>query len=88
MLTIMKSQPKITDEQRQALAEQAGKPVYVVDVNSQNQYVLVPADQYQPVKALFETDEFDISETYAAQDEALRDVWDHPRLDVYNEEGS
>ena len=72
----MKSQPKLGNEQRQALAEQAGKPVYVVDVNSQNQYVPMPAEQYQYVKALLETEEFDISETYAAQSEALQDVWD------------
>ena len=30
-------------------------------------------------------DDFDIRETYAAQDAALTKVWDAPALDVYND---
>lgn len=82
----MKELPKLTDEQRQALTEQPSGPVYVVDVNSQDQYVIIRADEYRHYQALFESDQFDISETYAAQEHAVKPVWDDPALDEYGTE--
>jgi len=84
----MKPRPKITEEQRQALTEQSERPVYVVDVNSQDQYVLLRAQDYERYRSLFESDQFDISETYAAQQEALKQVWDDPTLDAYSQQDS
>jgi len=78
-------QPSLTDEQRQALVNQAGKPLYIVDPNSHCEFVLIPADQYEQYQALFETDDFDISESYAAQHGAASRVWDDPELDQYND---
>ena len=81
----MKQQPKISDEQREALKQEPDRPLYVIDKNSNDQYVLLSADDYRHFQALFETDQFDISETYAAQEQAVRKVWDEPILDDYND---
>jgi len=79
---------KLTAEQRAALKEQQMKgPVYLVDVNSNDQYVLLRAEDYERFRALFETEDFDITETYTAQSQTLRDVWDDPALDAYNQPG-
>lgn len=80
----MKNKPALTEEQRRALAE-SQEPVYVVDVNSDSQYVLIAAREYQRYRALFETDEFDISASYLAQEQALDKVWDDPELDEYHQ---
>lgn len=76
---------KLTEEQRAALREPSHEPIYLVDVDSDDQYVVLRAEDYEHVRALFETEEFDITETYTAQDEALRSVWDDPGLDVYKD---
>lgn len=80
----MEKHPEITEEQRRALREGQG-PVYLVDVNSSDQYVLMPADEYQHYRALFESDTFDITETYPAQEQALGQVWNASEADVYDQ---
>lgn len=77
--------PKLTDEQRIALDEQGGRPVQVVDPSSQAVFYLVSDQQFHRIKSLLEVEPFDVRETYVAQDQALRSVWDDPALDVYNE---
>lgn len=77
--------PKLTDEQRIAVEEHGGRPVPVVDPNSQNVFYLVSGEQLRLIRSLLEDEPFDVRETYAAQDAALRQVWDDPALDVYNE---
>jgi hypothetical protein len=76
----------LTAEQRRALADHPGEPVEVIDEVSHARFVLLPAEQFDRVKALVAADEFDIRETYAAQDAALRAAgWDDPELDIYND---
>ena len=65
-------------------AGQTRQPVQVEDEQTHRQYVLLPLEVYQRVRSIFRNDEFDISDTYAAQDEALAKVWDDPELDVYD----
>ena len=77
--------PKLTDEMREALHDKTRQPVQVEDEQTHALYVLLPFEVYQRVRSVFRDDEFDISETYAAQDEALAKVWDDPELDVYND---
>ena len=76
--------PKLTDEMRQALQDKTGQPVQVEDEQTHRQYVLLPLEVYQRVRLIFRSNEFDISDTCAAQDEALATVWDDPELDVYD----
>ena len=76
---------KLSPEQREAIKQHPGTPVYVVDVETQATYVLLPADTYQQVRTLLGEEPFDIRETYPAQDAALSKVWDDPELDVYQD---
>jgi hypothetical protein len=75
--------PKLTKEMREALRADPRQPIQVEDAQSNAQYVLLPLEVYQRIRSIF-GDEFDISDTYVAQDEALAKVWDDPELDVYD----
>ncbi|MBI1902859.1 MAG: hypothetical protein HYS13_17315 [Planctomycetia bacterium] len=78
--------PVLSDEQRQAIAEGHGAPVFVLDTLSQSQYVLLPAAAYQRIRSLFGGDDpFDISETYVIQDEAADKAWSHPEDAAYDD---
>ena len=44
----------------------------------------MPLEVYRRVRSIFGNDEFDISDTFAAQDAALAAAWDDPELDVYD----
>jgi hypothetical protein len=77
--------PLLTDEQRQALDETAaGGPVTVVDAASGQKFVLLSASLYDRYRALFETEQFDIQETYAAQDAVVDTAWSHPDDAAYD----
>ena len=76
----------LSSEQRQAIANHPGEPLELVDEASQARYVLLPVEQFERIKALLTTDEFDVRETYAAQSAALAAAgWDDPELDIYND---
>lgn len=76
--------PKLTDEMREALRDESRRPVQVEDEQSHRLYVLLPLEVYLRVRPILR-DDFDISDTYAAQDEALARVWDDPELNVYDD---
>jgi len=78
--------PKLSDEQRAALEQQAGRPVLVIDPVRQAEYVLIPAETYQRMRALLAPEHFDIRATYTAQEQALgAGGWNDPALDAYND---
>jgi hypothetical protein len=78
--------PKLSIEQRKAIDEQHGGPVFVVDSDTQVQYVLLPAEIYQRIQALISDDTFDIRETYPLQENAAGAAgWDDPDMDDYND---
>lgn len=78
--------PKLSNEQRRAIDEQHGGPVFVVDGDTQEQYVLLPAETYQKIRALIDDDTFDIRETYPLQEKAAGAAgWDDPAMDDYND---
>jgi hypothetical protein len=68
------------------LAAHPGEPLELVDDLSHARYVLLPAEQFDRVRALLGADELDVRETYAAQERALGQAgWDDPELDAYND---
>lgn len=68
------------------MATHPGEPIELVDDQSHDRYIVLPAEAFERIKALLTPDEFDIRETYAAQDSALASAgWDDPELDVYND---
>jgi hypothetical protein len=77
--------PKLTDEMREALRDKARLPVQVEDEQTHERYVLLPLEVYRRVRPIFRGEDFDVTDTYAAQDEALAKVWDDPELDVYDD---
>ena len=54
----------------------------VVHPGTHKVYVLVTAETFDRLRPLLEED-FEVRETYAAQDAALAKVWDDPELDAY-----
>ena len=76
--------PKLTDELRLAIEERGGGPLYLVDATD-NHYVLMRADQYEKVKVLFEGDDLDPREMYPLIDEVMKEDWDNPAMDIYND---
>jgi hypothetical protein len=75
----------LSSEQRDALQHQGDAPVYVLDPEKQDWYVLLPAKDYQRVRALLESEDFDLSESYALQERvAAAEGWDDPAMDDYN----
>jgi hypothetical protein len=81
----MKMATQLTTEQHADLELHGSKPMPIFDPVDQKIYFLVSGEMFERVRALFDQDSFDISETYAAQDSALAKVWDDPALDVYND---
>jgi hypothetical protein len=76
----------LSAEQRDALQHRGDAPVFVRDPESQEMYVLMPAGDYRRVQALFESEEFDIRESYPLQDRvAVVEGWDDPAMDDYND---
>ena len=76
----------LSAEQRQAIAAHPGEPVELVDEVSQARFILLPAEQFERIKTLLSSDDFDVRETYAAQSAALAAAgWDDPALDIYND---
>jgi len=75
--------PKINEEIRQALQQQPGKPLEVEDDQTHAKYVVIPAEAFQKVQALFYDDsEFDPSERIpfltkrsAGRTAGMRRVW-------------
>jgi hypothetical protein len=60
--------------------------VFVVDADTQEKWVLLPAGTYQKVRALLGDDTFDIRETYPLQERvAAAEGWNDPAMDDYND---
>jgi hypothetical protein len=74
---------RITAEQSQAIRESNGQPVYLVDDSGQDASLAIVRVELLKILA---DDEFDIAETYAAQEAALSKMWNDPRLDEYTDE--
>jgi hypothetical protein len=76
--------PRLTDDLKQAIEEHAGAPLYLLD-SANNRYVLLRADQFEKFQALSEANDFDPREMYPLIDEVMKEDWDDPAMDVYND---
>lgn len=43
--------PTLTNEQRQAIQENGGTPIYIIDTETNKKYVLLSAEQFEKLKA-------------------------------------
>jgi len=74
--------PKLSDEQRQALAGHPSKPLVVEDPQNQTQYVLLPLEVYQNLQQLvYDDSEVSPSALYPAFAAAVKDDVDAPGMD-------
>jgi hypothetical protein len=83
----VEAQIPLTSEQRQALAENDGGPVEVLDAESGSTSVLMSRDKYEELRTLRSPDEFHVRDTYDAVSAVFGKAgWDDPQMDAYNEE--
>ena len=79
--------PKVIDDLRQAIDEQGGAPLYVVDAATNARYVILRAEQYETLRALLvEDDQVDPRELYPLTAKtAAAAGWDDPEMDIYDD---
>ncbi len=61
---------QLTDAERQALEEHGGSPISMIDAQTNTRYVLLRADLYEQLKAVFE-EEFDPRAVYPFVDRVM-----------------
>jgi hypothetical protein len=75
---------KLNDDLRQAIEDHGGAPLYLTDA-SNNRYVLLRGDQFERLWALFGQDDLDPRAMYPLIDEVMKEDWDDPAMDLYND---
>jgi hypothetical protein len=65
----------LSDDLRQAIEKERGSPVHLIDAATNEHYVLMRAEQYEKVKAVFEHDDRDFNprEAYPFVEEVMRE---------------
>ena len=78
---------KIPDDLRQAIENEGGSPLHLVDAATNAHYVLMRADQYEILSGLLaEGQKFDVRELYPLMAKSAASAgWDDPDLDAYND---
>lgn len=79
------SMTKLSPEQREAIRQHPGVPIYVVDTETGAKYALVQADAFQKVQALFAGGEFDPDEFMPLVHEAVAEDIDAPGMELYDD---
>jgi hypothetical protein len=73
----------LTDEQRQLIRHAGGEPLRLLDPETNQQYVLLPAEDFDRFKGVL--NELEPRELYPALERALGDEgWNDPHMDDYN----
>lgn len=70
----------ISEEQRKALDETSGGPVFALDETSGEEIVIIHAAAFRSL-----SQGFSIADAYEAQENALATIWNEPELDDYND---
>jgi hypothetical protein len=66
--------PKLTEDQKHAIQEHGGAPIYLVDETTSAGYVLMSAEQFKNMKSLSEAD--DVVSMYPLIAEITPDDWE------------
>jgi hypothetical protein len=76
----------ISDQQRQELQAHPGRPVEVIDEQNHKVYYLIPADQFDKVRALLTEEEFNPREMYPLIAKTAGAAgWNDPEMDAYDQ---
>jgi hypothetical protein len=77
---------KLSDEQRQALADHPSEPLVVEDAQTRTRYVLLRLDAYQQLQLQLSDDsEPDPREFYPAFTQAIKEDLDAPGMEDYDD---
>jgi hypothetical protein len=77
--------PQMSEDQQKALDAQPDTPLRIVDPRTNTTYVLLPLDQYEKIKSLFEDDAMsDAEKRLQLAESGRRAGWDDPEMDVYD----
>jgi hypothetical protein len=77
--------PALSDQQREVLEAEQGRPVSVVDERTRRVYYLISAEQFETVKALFTDEPFDPRELYPLTSKTAAEAgWADPAMDAYD----
>jgi hypothetical protein len=74
----------LTPELRQAIDQAGDQPVRLLDPETQKTYVLLSAETYERLRAVFDDSDFDVKETYPLVWQAMKEEWEDPSMDVYD----
>ena len=75
----------LIQEQQQALREQAGKPVEVIDPATNRVYLIIEREQYERLRPLFEDDPMTAEEQRNLLRAAgKRAGWDDAQMELYD----
>ncbi len=70
--------PSLSEDQRQAIEERGGAPVYVVDASTNQNYVLIRAEQFETMKAA--TDGENVEDMYPLLADVEPEGWEDINL--------
>lgn len=73
---------ELTEQQRDAVRA-AAVPVKLLDPDTNETFVLVPAEAYEKLQRLLE-DDFEPRQAYPATDRAFAEGWSDPKMDDYD----
>lgn len=75
----------LTEEQRRALQRPNGEAVRLIDPDTNDEYVLVPADVYARLRnLLYDDSDLDPRRGYALADEVMKEDWDDSKMAEYD----
>jgi hypothetical protein len=76
---------QLTPEQQEATQRHGASPLPIVDPATNRRYVLMSQDQYERLKALWESGPLtDLEQRQLLQDAGRRAGWDDPAMDAYD----
>ncbi|MEX0612157.1 MAG: hypothetical protein WD229_08545 [Pirellulales bacterium] len=76
----------LSEELQRALRDQGDGPVEVVDPGTNRTYFLIPREQYERLKPLFEDDPMTPEEQrHLLREAGRRAGWDDPAMDAYDD---
>lgn len=77
--------PHVIDQIRQAINEQHGGPVQLVDEMTRKVYYIISKEQFETIQALYDDREFSPHELYPLISKTAEAAgWDEPLMDDYD----
>lgn len=77
--------PTVTAQMRQALQAEHGRPVKLVDEQTNQVYYVISAEMFESVRALITDEEFNPREMYPLMAKVAGAAgWDDPIMDAYD----